>query len=282
MTAETLRNATRGVRRSRRAWTRGFLLGALLTVSLTASAQSDDPLAPFLGTWSGYFTTQEDPFWHAEDLICFPGCPLEMYQHLAELVRDPANDKRSFGDLVSEATALADKKLDSILTPLGRQVRAANGPDNDPKLHCQPYGFVREATNALPLIIRRDGDDLLIHYEEWSLLRTIYMDGRPHPEHRTPTLLGHSVGRVENGVLIVETAQVNPDWISDSTHAGHSGELTAVERYSVLDGPRRLELELTIRDPATLTAPYVITKTWLATPDVELLQDRCSALPGKF
>jgi hypothetical protein len=261
---------------------RGLLLPALLSLPLAASAQSDDPLARFLGTWSGYFTTQQDPFWHAEDLICFPGCGKEMHDHLVALLEDPANDERPFGELVAENTAFAEKAFDSILTPLGRQVRAANRPDNDPKLHCQPYGFVREATNALPLIIRRDGNDLLIHYEEWSLLRSIYMDGRPHPEHRTPTLLGHSVGRVENGVLIVETAQVNPNWISDSLHAGHSGELTAVERYEVLDNPHRLELELTIEDSVMLTKPYVITKTWLSTPDVELVQDRCGALPGKF
>jgi hypothetical protein len=258
------------------------MFGALLSLPIMAFGQSADPLAPFIGTWSGYFTTQDNPYWHAEDLICFPGCPVEMHDHLVELLRDPANDKRPFGELVGESGAVAEKQLDAILTPLGKQVRDANGPENDPKLHCQPYGFVRESTNPLPIVIRRDGNDLLIHYEEWSLLRTIYMDGRPHPEHRTPTLLGHSVGRVENGVLIVETAQVNPNWISDSSHAGHSGELTGVERYRVLDNPRRLELELTIQDPVMLTKPLAITKTWLYTPDVALVQDECGALPGKF
>ena len=282
MRAATSLSAVSGACRSFGARLCGVLLGACLLMPLAASAQSTDPLAPFLGTWSGYFTTQQNPFWRAEDLVCFPGCPKDMYEHLGELLRDPANDKRPYGEIVGEASALAEKELDAMLTPLGRLVRAANAPENDPKLHCQPYGLVREATNPLPFTIRRDGNDLLIHYEEWSLLRTIYMDGRPHPEHRTPTLLGHSVGRVENGVLIVETAQVNPNWVSDSSHVGHSGELTAVERYKVLDDPRRLELELTIEDPVTFTKPLVITKTWLYTPDVKLLQDECGALPGKF
>jgi hypothetical protein len=31
-----------------------------------------------------------------------------------------------------------------------------------------------------------------------------------------------------------------------------------------------------------LTEPYVVTKTWLYTPDVELVQDRCAERPGKF
>jgi hypothetical protein len=120
-----------------------------------------------------------------------------------------------------------------------------------------------------------------VSYEEWSLLRSIYMDGRAHPEHRTPTLLGHSVGRVENGVLIVETERVTPDRISDTSRIGHSGELRAVERYALREDPRRLELMLTLEDPVTFTKPLVVTKTWIYTPDVELVQDTCFQQPGK-
>jgi hypothetical protein len=50
----------------------------------------------------------------------------------------------------------------------------------------------------------------------------------------------------------------------------------------VLDDPRRLELELTVEDPVTFTEPYVVTKTWLSTPEVELLQDSCGDLPGIY
>ena len=81
--------------------------------------------------------------------------------------------------------------------------------------------------------------------------------------HRTPSLLGHSVGRVENGALIVETTRVTPDLLSDTSQVGHSGELTAVERYTVRQNPHRLELTLTLTDPATFTKPAVVTKTWL-------------------
>ena len=107
------------------------------------------------------------------------------------------------------------------------------------------------------------------------------MDGRPQPTHTTPSLLGHSVGRVENGALVVETSRVTPDLLSDSTQVGHSGELTAVERYALRDNPRRLELTLTLTDPVTFTKPVVVTKTWLYTPSVDIVQDTCSQQPGK-
>ncbi len=260
------------------------IAGAMILLAAVprASAQSADAAAPFLGTWSGVFTTQDDPFWGVEDFICFPGCSTGMREFTIRLLDDPANDKVPTGALMGRASGFAADELAAILTPLGKQIQAANKPETDPKLHCQPYGFVREVTNPLPMRIQRDGEHLLVRYEEWSLLRTIYMDGRAHPEYQTPTLLGHSVGRIENGALIVETAQVTPDWYSDYTHGGHSGELTAVERYTLHDNPRRLELELTLNDPVTLTKPYVMTKTWLFTPDVELIEDRCAELPGKF
>ena len=57
--------------------------------------------------------------------------------------------------------------------------------------------------------------------------------------------------------------------------------LKAVERYVVRDNPRRLELTLTLTDPVTFTKPLVVTKTWLYTPDVELVQDTCNQQPGK-
>jgi hypothetical protein len=282
MTPEADMQATTANAIRRRCSQMSALCGALAALSFGTHAQTADPVAPFLGTWSGVFTTQDHEYWTLADIQCFVGCPLDFYTQLSALLGDPANDVLPAMQLAGQASAASNAALDAALTPLGRQVRQANKPENDPKfLNCQPYGFVREVTNPLPMQIRRDGQHLLIRYEEWSLLRPIYMDGRPQPTHSTPSLLGHSVGRVENGALIVETARVTPDLLSDSTQVGHSGELTAVERYVVRDNPHRLELTLTLTDPVTFTKPVAITKTWLYTPDAEIVQDTCSQQPGK-
>ena len=285
MTTEAAMTATRVSTSNANRWRPSFvgaLVGALVALPFGAPAQTADPIAPFLGTWSGVFTTQDHEYWTFADIQCFVGCPVDFYDHLSALLADPANDAIPAMALSGQSGAAFAAAFDPTLTPLGRQVREANKPENDPKfLNCQPYGFVREVTNPLPMQIRRDGEHLLVRYEEWSLLRPIYMDGRPHPTHSTPTLLGHSVGRVENGALIVETARVTPDLLSDTSQVGHSGELTAVERYTVRDDPHRLELTLTLTDPATFTKPVVVTKTWLYTPNVELVQDTCSQQPGK-
>jgi hypothetical protein len=266
-------------------WLRpGLPILALFVMGLptSASAQSGDPFAPYLGTWSGVFTTQEHEYWTAADLPCFVGCALDMYEGLTALLADPANDHIPVMALSGQATATWQEAFMETLTEQGRRVQAANTPESDPKfVNCQPYGFVREVTNPLPMQIRRDGDHLLFLYEEWSLLRSVYMDGRAHPEYRTPTLLGHSVGRIENGELVIETALITPDRVSDGTQVGHSSELRGIERYAVQDNPRRLELTLTLVDPVTFTEPLEVTKTWLYTPDVELVQDTCFQQPGK-
>src|SRR5678815_5166098 len=117
------------------------LLGVLLASCCGAAAQTADPVAPFLGTWSGVFTTQDNEYWTFADIQCFVGCPQDFYDRLSALLADPKND--------------------ATLTPLGKQVRAENKPENDPKfLNCQPYGFVREVTNPLPMRISRDGQHL--------------------------------------------------------------------------------------------------------------------------
>lgn len=260
-----------------------IMFAAFMATGPALPAQAGgDGLEPFLGTWSGIFTTQDNDFWQLEDFLCFAGCSPEAHDHMRALLDDPANDDRSINELLGESWAFEAENIMPMLTGEGRLIQKENGPDNDPKLHCQPYGYVREVTNPLPFIIRRDGRHLIFEYEEWSLLRTVYMDGRAHPEHRTPSLLGHAVGRIEDGALIIETTRVTPDRYSDFTEGGHSGELTGIERFTVHDNPRRLELELTLTDPVTLTRPYTLKKVWLATPEVKLVKDRCGAIPGKF
>jgi hypothetical protein len=264
-----------------------FFAAAVTVVSLVigqspAAAQTEDPFAPFLGIWSGVFTTQDNEFWGFEDFTCFPGCSLAAYEQTIGVLSDPANDQLPFGAIMGMSGEFAVEHLKSILTPIGQQIQQANTGDNDPKLYCQPYGFVREVTNPLPMQITRDGDILLFRYEEWSLLRPVYTDGRPRPQYMTPTMLGHSVARIEDGALVIETSGVLPDRFSDFSQGGYTGALTAEERYTIHENPRRLELTLTLTDPVVLTEPHVMTKTWLYTPDVELVQDVCSEYPGKF
>lgn len=237
----------------------------------------------FEGTWSGVFTTQDHEFWQIEDFFCFAGCPPAVYRHLQQLLDDPANDERPLDELRGDAGAFARRYLEERLTPAGLAELDVPIPANDPSdraLACTPYGLVRQATNPLPLIIRREGEHLVIEYEEWSLNRTIYMDGREHPGDLVPSPLGYSVGRYDGDSLVVETSGLVPDFLYIGG-GRHSGEARGTERYTLANDPRRLDLELTVEDPVMLREPFVITKTWLYTPDKELLADSCEDRPAQ-
>ena len=238
----------------------------------------------FSGVWSGAFTTQKNGYWELEDLTaCFPGCTPAARAYYASLIEDPANDAKPVQALWGMATVFMREELAKKSTAAGLAIQTANTEASDPNFRCEPYGLVRAAVNPLPIEIRADGETLIIRYEEWNQSRTVYLDGRAHPANLAPSRLGHSVGRYDGDALVVETKGVEPGLYYDfQSGGGHSADATFVERYVIADNPRRLELEMTVTDPITLLEPLVIHKTWLSTPDIELVEDRCGDVPGKF
>jgi hypothetical protein len=272
----------------------GVVVGAaLLAFAMTLASCVSPSVAPehpdFTGVWSGFLTTQDDPYWTPADLACFPGCPVVLHEYLVAGLRDPANAAGKGTQLMAAAGAatMADRAARSTPEGLARIAATAVPGSTDLAAYCNPYGFVREALNALPLAIHEKGDHLVIQYEEFNLSRDIWMDGRKHPAHVASTPLGHSVGRYEGGQLVVDTVAIKADYFANAGTpniwwGGFADGATAVERYSIRESPRRLVVELTITDPVTLTKPYVWTKTWLFTPDVKLLTDSCEETPGQL
>jgi hypothetical protein len=265
------------------------LCASLLIAVATAGCGADTASSPnaaaadFTGVWSGALTTHEHEHWELEDLTaCFVGCTPTARAYYASLIEDPANDARPVPELLSLATAFMREELAKKSLPEGIAIQTANTEATDDNFRCLPYGLARAAVNPLPIEIRRDGDNLTIAYERFNQSRTIYMDGRAPPANMTPTRLGHSVGRYAGDALVVETRGVEAGVYFDfQSGGGHSAEAVFRERYVVAHDPRRLELEMTVTDRVTLLEPHVIHKTWLSTPEVQLVEDRCGDVPGQ-
>lgn len=252
---------------------RMFLCAAALAVSPVTAAESERP--DFSGVWSGYLTTDQHPFWRIEDLVCFPGCPSVVRERIIEVTRNggPSPDQQA-----EDAAFLLEYQL-GIATPEGRSRLLAAPTEEDLATYCEPYGVLREALNPLPMQIFDNGTTLEFKYEEWSLNRTVYLSDAPLPEEPSP--LGHSIGHFENDTLVIETSALTGDYYP-LRQGSYSDAATIVERYSIEEEPRRLLLMLTITDPVTLTSPYSWSKTWLFTPEVELIEDSCEDIPGEF
>jgi hypothetical protein len=85
--------------------------------------------------------------------------------------------------------------------------------------------------------------------------RTIYMDGRKHPETVTPSFYGHSIGWWEGDTLVVDTVGFNEGFWIDRGQLPHTSRLHLIEKYTrtALDTMR---YELTIDDPEAYTSTF--------------------------
>jgi hypothetical protein len=85
--------------------------------------------------------------------------------------------------------------------------------------------------------------------------RTIYMDGRAHPQNLEPSYYGHSVGRWEGDTLVVDTTGFNERFWIDREGTPHTEKLHLIERFTRSDF-NTLRYEITVDDPAAYTATW--------------------------
>jgi hypothetical protein len=93
-------------------------------------------------------------------------------------------------------------------------------------------------------------------YGSMGIERTIHIGMSEHPADIAPSLAGHSIGRWENGVLIVDTIGFAPGILSADGRVPHSGALHVVERFTF--DPERLSLarSYVADDPLYFTGEY--------------------------
>ena len=89
------------------------------------------------------------------------------------------------------------------------------------------------------------------------ITRTIWMDGRGHPEARHLFQHGHSIGWWDGEDLVVETTNFtfDPDGIDDHLHMASSVRKKVTERYQLIDEDN-LRLIIILEDPTFLTRPF--------------------------
>jgi hypothetical protein len=124
--------------------------------------------------------------------------------------------------------------------------------------------FMMQHSAALDIVLQ--ADEVLIIPEHPGTQR-IYMDGRAHPPLASlpPTGSGHSVGRWEGSVLVVDTIGMHGRRVSVPGGGVIKPGSRLVQRFEVT-APERLVVTFTWTDPELYSAPHSYSFTYQRQP----------------
>jgi hypothetical protein len=158
-----------------------------------------------------------------------------------------------------------------------KATRENNGESPKDTSNCMPPGMPRMmGTGQYPMEFLFTPGRVTTLHEAWMQTRTIFTDGRGHPDDWEGGIFGHSIGRWEGQTLVVDTIG-----IKTITELGggqkHSDKLHITERIGLkADDPNTLVVEMTVADPEALEKPYKLTYAYNRQRDWNLMEFICA------
>jgi hypothetical protein len=131
---------------------------------------------------------------------------------------------------------------------------------------CEPEGMPRIMINPHPFEFIDRGDRITLRTELYDIERTIHMDRSAPPDDEPWSRLGYSVGRWQDGSLVVRTTRVNWAYF-DNIGTPQSESVEIIERFTLNERSNRLDFQFAITDPGTFSEPATIQSHWLALGD---------------
>lgn len=151
---------------------------------------------------------------------------------------------------------------------------AAGKPKADPPAGCLPPGTPRIMASPFPFEIIQTPNAVYMLFEYMSQIRKIHLNGTGPGSIGLPTFNGYSEGRWEGDTLIVNTVDMNPMSVLDTTHVETSDALKVEERFKLLT-PDKLEVQLTLDDAKAYVKPWVTKRIYVRKPGERLMEYVC-------
>ncbi len=153
-----------------------------------------------------------------------------------------------------------------------------NDADN-PELACMtkptPGGIVYTDLYPMEISFIEDEQIVMIRSQYFDQERTVYVDGRDHPEISERTHEGHSIGRWEGGLLAVDTTNFSDNRSPYQNGIPSGAQKRVVERYRLHEGGTRLTVEFTLEDPEYIAGSMTHTRDLLYSPHLEMTPFNC-------
>ncbi|MEE3198369.1 MAG: DUF6152 family protein [Pseudomonadota bacterium] len=128
---------------------------------------------------------------------------------------------------------------------------------DNPRKNCRPTNIFDDWTFDQHINqITEEGDTIVMKYGMMDLTRTIHMNQAEHPDSVQSTW-GHSIGRWEGEVLVVDTVGFEPGLLNFRVPIMYSEQLHVVERFSYDHERRTLSRAWVAEDPLYLQGTHV-------------------------
>ena len=159
------------------------------------------------------------------------------------------------------------------LTALGEQAAASFKREDNPRFRCETTSILFDWTFDGPVNrITQNKDTILVQYGQMGLKRTIAMNMKEHPANIKLTRAGHSIGRWEGDVLVVDTVGFMPGVLNGPVR--HGDKLHVVERFSLDPKTMKLTRSYVAEDPLYLKGQYTGSDV-VQVADAAYTQDKC-------
>ena len=142
-------------------------------------------------------------------------------------------------------------------TEAGRTAAEAyDGRYDNPVIRCQSGNIILDWTRQSHVNdISQDENRITIRYGYLDLVRTIHLDVSEHPENLTPGIAGHSIGRWEDDVLVVDTVGFMSRVLIPRIPLMTSDRMHVLERFAYDEETRTLTRDYVVTDPLYLSEP---------------------------
>jgi len=150
---------------------------------------------------------------------------------------------------------------------------------DNPASHCigPPAPALIIYTNLYPLEIEIDDENntVLFRTEYFDEMRTVYLDGREHPDSGIRFPGGHSIGRWEDDVLIIDTTLFSDHRSPYQIGVPSGSEKHLIERYQLINNGTRLLVSFVLDDPEYIVEPLMHSRELIFSPDVQMVEFNC-------
>ena len=167
------------------------------------------------------------------------------------------------------------------LNDAGRAAKAAYDPlsDENPEASCvgrpTPAALVSTSLYLMEIDIREEEQTVVLRSEYFDEVRTVYMDGREHPDPSERFVTGHSIGWWEGDTLVVDTRNFEDHRSPYQVGVPSGGQKHVVERYGLNEDGVHIDLEFTLDDPEFMAEPMVHSRQLNYSPHMQMFPGEC-------